>query len=379
MTAMFKFKKHHPPPGSRPGTLVIDRDAPAPRIRVIHYTADTVREDNDVDVHRLSAEVPAGSVVWVDVQGFGDESTIRRIGELFGLHRLVVEDVVNVPQRPKAEAYEEQLLLVTRTVRLLRPLNLDIGQISIVLGTHYVITFQERPGDVLEPVRRRLQGVEGAHFRRQGADYLAYALLDAVVDGHYPVLEGLGDQLEDLEESIINEPTPHLLRKLNDARHNLSALRRSLGPQREAVNMLLRDPNPLVSEDVRLYLRDVYDHCVQTAETVDSYRESVGGLLNTYLSSMANRTNEVMKILTIMASIFIPLTFLAGIYGMNFQNMPELQVWWAYPLLWLVMILVAVGMLIFFYRKRWIGSRWDRADDPNDDQAGSASRRDSRQ
>jgi len=210
--------------------------------------------------------------------------------------------------------------------------------VSIVLGKNYVITFQERPGDVLDPVRRRLKRAKGEHFRRQGADYLAYAVLDTIVDGYYPVLEGLGDQLEDLEEAIINEPTPALLRELNGARHMLSGLRRSLNPQRGAVNLLARDPNPLISSDVRLYLRDVYDH-----EVIDGYREIVAGQVNTYLSSMANRTNEVVKVLTIMASIFIPLTFLAGVYGMNFQNMPELKVWWAYPLLWLVMALLAGG------------------------------------
>lgn len=246
---MFKFKKRHPPPGAQPGTLAIDEDAPAPKVHVIRYTAAGTREEEIVDADRLEMAESPDTVAWIDVQGFGDEPTIRRIGEIFGLHHLVVEDVVNVPQRPKAEAYDEHLLIVTRRVRLVGPLSTDIGQVSIVLGKNYVITFQERPGDVLDPVRRRLKGATGEHFRQQGADYLAYG------------------------------------------------------------------------------------------EGVD-----------------------------IMASIFIPLTFLAGVYGMNFQNMPELQVWWAYPLLWLVMALLAGGMLVFFRRKRWIGpARHDGWETDKDD------------
>jgi magnesium transporter len=289
------------------------------------------------------------------VQGFGDETTIRTIGEIFSLHPLVVEDVVNAPQRPKAETYDDQLLLIVRAVRSLRDGETELGQVSIIFGKNYVLTFQERYSDVLEPVLRRLRSGKGL-MRRRKADYLAYAIFDTVVDAYYPVLEDIGDGLEQLEEVVITNPSPDVLKRLNRTKNQLVNLRRSIWPQREAVNTLIRDDNPLITDEVRVYLRDTYDHCVQTTEVVEMYREMVTGLLNTYLSSIANRTNDVMKVLTIMASIFIPLTFMAGIYGMNFENMPELQVWWAYPILWCAMIVTAAGMTVYFWRKGWIGS-----------------------
>jgi len=349
------FKKRHPSVGARPGTLVIAEDAPVPKIRIIHYTSDDVREQEVTDLEQLREAFSEDSVTWVDVQGFGDEDTVRRIGEIFSLHSLAIEDVVNVPQRPKAEAYDGQLLLITRMVRLTGPLDIDIEQVSIVLGKGYVLTFQERYGDVLDPVRSRIQGSKGLQFRSQGPDYLAYAILDTIIDGYYPVLESLGDQLGELEDVVIANPSPGLLRKLNRTKNMLANLRRSLWPQRESVNSLIRDSNPFVTDRTRTYLRDTYDHCVQTSEVIEMYRETATGLMNTYLSSVANRTNDVMKVLTIMASIFIPLTFLAGIYGMNFENMPELHVWWSYPLVWGVMLLMSFGMVVYFRRKGWIG------------------------
>ncbi|MFO7907181.1 MAG: magnesium/cobalt transporter CorA [Pirellulaceae bacterium] len=351
------FKKHHPSVGARPGTLMISEDAPPPRIRMMDYTRDDVREQEITDVEQLQQALSEESVSWVDVQGFGDEHVVRRIGEIFSLHSLAIEDVINVPQRPKAEAYDEQLLLITRMVRLTGPLNIDIEQVSMVLGEGYVITFQERHGDVLDPVRNRLRGSNGLYFRSQGPDYLVYAIVDTIIDGYYPVLESLGDQLEELEDVIIGDPSPGLLRKLNRTKNMLINLRRSIWPQRESVNSLIRESNRFVTDPTRTYLRDTYDHCIQTTEVVETYREMVTGLTNTYLSAVANRTNEVMKVLTIMASIFIPLTFLAGVYGMNFDYMPELHVWWFYPLVLLMMLLLGGGMCFYFLRKGWIGGR----------------------
>lgn len=351
------FKKRHPSVGARPGTLIIAEDAPPPKIRMLDYTRDDIRDVEVTDVEQLQEALSEDSVTWVDVQGFGDEDAIRRIGEIFSLHSLAVEDVINVPQRPKAEAYDVQLLVITRMVRLTGPLNIDIEQVSIVLGKGYVITFQERYGDILDPVRNRLRGSNGLYFRSQGPDYLAYAIVDTIIDGYYPVLESLGDQLAELEDGIIADASPGLLRRLNRTKNMLLNLRRSIWPQRESVNSLIRESNSFVSDATRMYLRDTYDHCIQTTEVVDSYREMVTGLTNTYLSAVANRTNEVMKVLTIMASIFIPLTFLAGIYGMNFEYMPELHVWWAYPLVLLVMLLLAGGMVVYFRREGWIGGK----------------------
>ena len=280
---------------------------------------------------------------------------MQDIATLFELHPLLLEDVVNVPQRPKTETYGDQLLIVVRMVKVDGPDEIDMEQVSIVFSQNYVLTFQERHGDILDPVRNRLRSGKGP-MRQRGPDYLAYAIADTIIDGYYPVLETIGNHLEDMEVTVIANPTPELLLRLHQLKNRLVNLRRSVWPQREAVNQLVRGDHALVSDDVRVYLRDTYDHCVQTAEVAEMYREMVSGLMNTYLSAVANRTNEVMKVLTIMASIFIPLTFLAGIYGMNFEHMPELHVRWAYPIIWVAMFVVAGGMIFFFYRKGWIGS-----------------------
>ena len=349
------FRKRHPKVGARPGTLVIAEDAPHPKIHIVSFNPDDVREEDVDDPETLRDAFDESTVTWIDVQGFGDEATIRKIGEVFSLHPLAIEDVVNAPQRPKAETYENQLLLIVRAVRSLGDGATDLEQVSIILGRNYVLTFQERYGDVLEPVLERIRSGKGL-MRRRGADYLAYAIFDTIVDAYYLVLEDIGDGLEQLEDVVVTDPSPDLLKRLNRTKNQLINLRRSIWPQREAVNSLIRDQNVLITDDVRVYLRDTYDHCVQTTEVVEMYREMVTGLMNTYLSSIANRTNDVMKVLTIMASIFIPLTFMAGIYGMNFEHMPELHLEWAYPLVWLTMLAVGIGMLAFFWRKGWVGT-----------------------
>lgn len=349
------FTKRHPKVGARPGTLVIAQDSPPPKIHVMNFTPDQFTEEDVTDVDSLRTAHEKDAVTWVDVQGFGDEKLIRKIGEIFSLHPLAMEDVVNVPQRPKAEPYDNQVLMIVRMVRLDGPGQIDLEQVSIVLGKNYVITFQERYGDVLDPVRRRIRSGKGV-IRKEGADFVAYAIFDTIVDGYYPVLEDIGNYLEQLEVAVVDNPTPQLLKRLNQIRNKLTNLRRAIWPQREVANHLIRDEHQLVDPNVRVYLRDTYDHCMQSSEVVELYREMVSGLMNTYLSSVANRTNEVMKVLTIVATIFIPLTFIAGIYGMNFEYMPELHNRWAYPLIWLAMLVVGTGMLAFFWRKGWIGS-----------------------
>lgn len=348
------FRKRNPAVGAKPGTLVIDKDAAPPRIRMITYTESEVKEQDIDDVETLAEALAPGAVTWIDVQGFGDKRQIERIGQLFSIHPLAMEDVVNMPQRPKAESYENQILIVTRMVRVTESSEIDMEQVTVVLGDHYVLTFQEKYGDVLDPVRKRIRNSKGP-IRRNKSGYLAYAIIDTIVDGYYPVIEILGDHLEQLEATVIEDPSPEVLRVLNRTKNMLTNLRRAIWPQREAVNALIRDENALIPEETRLYLRDTYDHSVQTAEVVEMYREMATGLMNTYVSSVANRTNEVMKVLTIMASVFIPLTFLAGIYGMNFNWMPEVQIWWAYPTVLFTMGAVAFGMLLFFWRKGWLG------------------------
>ena len=351
---MSKFQKRHTRVGARPGTLVIAEDASHPRIHVIQYTESDLKEYDVTGPSKLDACLARPGVTWVDVCGLGDETTLRRIGEIFDLHPLALEDVVNVPQRPKVEAYDAHLLLITRMVMPAGEATLETEQVSVFVGRNYVLTFQERYGDVFDPVRKRIfRG--GGPIRKFGADYLAYALLDTVIDAYYPILETMGDYLEALEEEVVQRPTLDSLHKIYRSKRELLTLRRSIWPQREAINMLVRDESDFVSDAVRVYLRDTYDHCVQLIDGTETYRELVGGLMDVYLSSIGNRQNEVMKVLTIMASIFIPLTFLAGIYGMNFEAMPELHSAWGYPVILGIMATTAIAMLYRFRRLGWIG------------------------
>lgn len=340
--------------GARPGTLVIPEGALPTRVRVTRIEEGTVEELDISDWTALRGETESPGLSWIDVQGLGDETAIRGITEVFSLHLLAMEDIANVPQRPKAERYEGQWVLTTRMVRLDESGGLVIEQVSLVFGEGYVLTFQERYGDVFDPIRRRIRNPRG-RMRRYGASYLAYALFDTIIDGYYPVLEEIEGRLQTLEEIVFAHPSSSVLRYLNRIKKRLADLRRSIGPQREIVNTLLRDTSQTIEPEVQVYLRDTYDHCVQAVEIADGCREAVGNLMNTYLSAVSNRTNDVMKVLTLVATIFIPLTFLAGVYGMNFRYMPELRVWWSYPLLWVMMLLMAGGMVLFFRHKGWIG------------------------
>lgn len=325
-------------------------------MRVFSYDANQIQEHKPHSVEDVRELTGTGRKLWVDVQGLGDEQLLRGLAKLFSIHQLALEDVVHVPIRPKAESYEQNLLIVTRMLTSSDAQQLDVEQVSVFIGKDYVLTFQERCGDVLDPVRQRLR-VQNSRIRTLPSDYLGYAILDTIIDAYYPVVERMGDRIERLEERVLAEASPDTLRKLNVIKGQLLILRRAVAPQREAVNALIRDDNELVSETVRLYLRDTYDHIVQTSEAVETARELVNGLMNTYLSVVSNRMNEVMKILTIVASIFVPLTFMAGIYGMNFEHMPELRAKWAYPTLLGAMGLVVIGMVLFFWRKGWVGRR----------------------
>ncbi|MBN2291473.1 MAG: magnesium/cobalt transporter CorA [Pirellulales bacterium] len=349
------FKKKHPEVGARPGTLVIEDGAPPPKIRIMSFNRQQVEEQDVSDLETLREAHSEQTVTWIDVQGFGDEAAIRKIGEIFSLHPLTMENIINVPQRPKAESYDDQLLLIARMVTFDESAGINVEQVSIVFGKNYVITFQERYGDVFDPIRERIRNPKG-RMRQHGPSYLAYALFDTIIDAYYPVLENIGNYLEQLEDVVVRHPSPAVLLHLNQIKNRLVNLRRSMWPQREAVNSLISDSHPLIENEVLVYLRATYDHCIQTLEVMEMYREMVSGLMNTYQSAVSNRTNEVMKVLTIVATIFIPLTFLAGIYGMNFDNMPELHIWWAYPITWLIMIITAAGMILFFRRRGWIGN-----------------------
>ena len=350
---MKSFRKRKAPMGAAPGTVVVDASAPPPQMRLIRYDAEHVQQRSIESVDDLPEELSPGEVMWLDVQGL-DEAALRALADRFGFHLLLVEDIAHAPQRPKADTYDDHEVIIVRMVRL-EGEELDIEQVSVILGDEFVVTFQERPGDVLDPVRARILAGRGS-IRRGGPAYLAYALVDTIIDAYYPVIEGLGDLLERYEDRVLSDPSPRILGDLHRLRDHLLQLRRSLWPQRDAIGKLVRGDAPRFGPDVRVYLRDTYDHCSQLAEVTESYRELVAGLMGTHLAVVSNRMNEIMKVLTLMASIFIPLTFMAGIYGMNFDSMPELHLSWFYPALWVAMLTVAAGMILFFKRKGWFDS-----------------------
>ena len=353
------FSKKVTQVGAKPGTLMITKESPHPRIRIIRYTPEEVADNVIESVEAIADELAKPGVVWIDVQGMGDEGVIRDIGELFSIHMLALEAIVNVPQRAKTETFDEHQLYISRMVGLDEENRLDVEQISILFGKNYVLTFQERFGDVLDPVRKRIRSKKTV-MRKSGADYLAYAIIDTIIDGYYPVLEQYGEYLEELEASVVANASSDMLGKINQVKRNLLILRRGIWPQRDALNILIRDDCVFIKDETKVFLRDCHDHCTQVADVLETFRETAGALLSTYLSALGNKQNEVMRILTIMSSIFIPLTFMAGIYGMNFESMPELKNRFAYPLLLVVMAFVVVGMLIYFKRLGWI---WTKSED----------------
>jgi len=345
-----------PPVGARPGTLAIPPGLPESRLLVVAYDETAMEEYDAPDLEDVRTLRASGRRVWVNVQGLGDEKLLRGLAELFGMHVLALEDVVNVPVRPKAEPYDDQLLIISHVPVMHGETDLTLRQVSVVLGPDYVLTFQEGTDDLLEPIRRRLE-VPDSLMRKSPPDYLGYAILDVTIDGYYPVMEHLENHIDELEERVLVDASPETLRSLHIIKAQLAAVRHGIVPQREAVNRLVQEEDDFFSPEVRTYLRDTMDHVIQMTEAVERARELVNGLINTHLSVLSNRMNEVMKTLTIIASIFVPLTFIAGLYGMNFRHMPELDFPWAYPALLAVMVFVAGGMVVYFRRKGWLGGR----------------------
>ncbi|WP_292366333.1 magnesium/cobalt transporter CorA [Methanoculleus sp. UBA208] len=292
------------------------------------------------------------AVTWIDADGVHDTEMVQAIGEAVGIHPLTLEDIANTRQRPKIEDYRDYLYVA---VRMLTPGDGEFHseQVSLVLGKGYVVSFQEHPGDVFERIRERLRAGAG-RLRSEGADYLFYALLDAIVDGYFSVIEAFGERIEAVEEEVVADPDRETLQAIYALKRSLVALRRSVWPLRDVVAELERGESPLIREPMLVYLRDVYDHTIEVAETVETYRDTMSGTLGVYLSSQSSRMNEIMKVLTIIATIFIPLTFIAGVYGMNFAYMPEIRHPWGYPAALASMAVVAAMMLLYFRKKGWI-------------------------
>ena len=346
--------------GKPPGTLTINPSASQPLLRLFAFNADNYTEQAISNLAEIDAYRKDNQIIWLNVDGLGDADTIKHIAKMFNLHRLAVEDITNIHQRAKFEDYPQHLFLVVRMASWNQ--SIDTEQVSIFFGQGFVITFQEHPGDCLEPVRERIRNSKG-RIRTASADYLAYAILDAIVDAYYPILEEFGDRIEQVENSISDNCSEKDIETIRQIKRDLLHFRRAVWPLRDAVNTFFREESPLITADTHIYIRDCYDHTIQIIDLLESYRELSSGLMDIYMSSMGNRMNEVMKVLTIFASIFIPLTFIAGIYGMNFNtelskwNMPELNWKFGYAYAWGLMLIVTGCMLVFFYRKGWILKR----------------------
>jgi magnesium transporter len=338
-------------PGAEPGQLRSAPDAVPPRVTVIAYAPHEISEHVADDLEVLRSMRGKWPVLWVNVDGVGHAGTVQAIGDVFGLHRLALEDVMQVPQRAKVEAFDDHLFIVARMARLVP--GLDLEQLSMFVGRDFVVTFQERPGDPLDPLRARLRAGH-SRLRASGPDYLAYAVLDTFVDHYYPVLETYADALDALEGEIAASPSRRTMGRLHQTKRDLMALRRSIWPLRDALGGLVREPGPLVAAETEVYLRDVQDHTIQIVDLVETYRELAASLTDLYLSTVSNRMNEIMKVLTIFASIFIPLGFVTGVYGMNMRH-PDPAWYWAWPFALGIMAAIALGLLAYFWRRGWLG------------------------
>lgn len=345
--------------------MTVAPEAVPPQIQLMTYGPDSFAEQAAVTASEIAVTAKGPAVRWINVDGLGDIPTLQQIGRTFGLHPLALEDIVNLHQRPKVEAYDGYLFIVLR-MPVVSASRLETEQVTMVLGHDHVVTFQERQGDSFDPVRHRLRA-HGGQIRKRGADYLAYALIDAAIDAFFPILETYGEEVEDLEDDVITQPGKRRMAQIHTLRRNLLTARRTLWPMRDMLNALLREESTLINAQTLIYLRDCQDHIAQLIEMIETYREICSGLIDIHLSSVSNKMNEVMKVLTIIATIFIPLTFIVGVYGMNFDPaagpwaMPELGWRYGYPAVLVTMAGIAVALLIWFRRMGWIG----RGEDDN--------------
>lgn len=342
--------------GLSPGTLlhIGARRLETARLELISYTPVLIEQRDDLTPDACLEGCRQPGLHWVNLLGIHDVPLVEQLGRGFGLNSLALEDLLDTGHRPKAENFGDSLLVILKILDFDKSLGrLTSEQVSIVLNATAVLSVQEQPGDVFDSVRERLRSPRGRH-RQRGTDYLAYSLIDSVVDSYFPVLEHLGEVLVDIEEELADRPQRATLQRIHALKRDLMVVRKAVWPLREVVSSLEREGSELIEERTLPFLRDLYEHLVQIIDTTEIYRDSVAGLLDLYLSSVSQRTNEIMKVLTIMATIFIPLTFLVGVYGMNFDYMPELRWPWGYPALWVLMIACAAVMLIAFRIKKWL-------------------------
>jgi magnesium transporter len=342
--------------GLPPGTLVHIGEKKTERVRItlIDYDETQFKQAEVETVEECFPFKDKPTVTWINIDGLHDIQVIEKIGQHFNLHPLLMEDILNTEQRPKTEDFGDYIFLVAKMLYYNdQAEQVEAEQVSLILGPSWVISFQERPGDVFNAVRERIEKSKG-RIRKMAADYLAYSLLDAIVDNYFIIMEKFGDRIEDTETELAISPTRQTLQAIRAIKKEMVFLRKSVWPLRELVSNLERGGSALIHESTGVYLRDVYDHTIQVIDTVESFRDMISGMLDIYLSSISNRMNEVMKVLTIFAAIFIPLTFVVGIYGMNFEYIPELKWHWGYFGILVVMASIASVMLFYFKRKRWL-------------------------
>lgn len=351
------MKEHSKKTGLPPGTLLHIGNAAQTQAKVIlmEYTADKFFQKNNCYIQDFLQNIPQESVTWYNIEGIHDVKLVEAVGRKLGLHLLTLEDIVHSGQRAKFEDFEDYLFIVLKMLRYDKEHHqLQSQQVSLVLGKGYLLTFQEADWDVFEIIRERIRKKNG-QIRNHGCDYLAYALIDAIVDHYFEILEHFGDMIEGLEEELLRHPSDKTLQKIHIIKREFVMLRKSIWPLREAIHQLQSDDSELLSSETQLHLRDVHDHTVQVIDALESSRDLVAGMLEIYLSSISNKMNSVMKVLTVIATIFIPLTFITGIFGMNFETMPELRQGWMYPWgFWLIIIALSFGMVSYFRKRNWL-------------------------
>ena len=354
---MIRIKYHSP--GTPPATLVAQSDPEPSVITLIQYDSETIFEGRFDNFEDLIERFDSAKVNWINIDGLGDVELLRKLGQHFNIHPLALEDVLNTAQRPKVEFFQDHFFIISEMIYRDDRERIAVEQLSIFLGKNFVLTVQEEcEHDVFAPIRERLRNGRG-FARRMKADYLTYALLDSIVDGFFPILEDVGEGIEEIEEELLSHPSKQSLRDLYESKRMLMQLRRAAWPQREIFNTLIRDDSGLIAQETQVFLRDCYDHITQIIDILESFRDLAAGLMDVYLSSLGFRTNEIMRVLTVISSIFIPLTFIAGVYGMNFNtdhplNMPELNLPYGYITCLGVMVIVGIGMVAFFKRKKWL-------------------------
>ena len=354
---MITYEKRGSKVGLAPGTLVHigEKKVEKIRINIVAYNAEKIVEKEIDSVEEcLDFKDKPGLNLWINVTGLDQTDIIENLGSYFDIHPLTLEDILNTGQRPKMEDYESYVYTVLKMMLLdTKKDDITIDQISIIFGYNYILSFQEREDDVFNPLRERLKN-PASRLRKSGVDHLAYGLIDAVIDNYFLILEHFGEAIEDLEDELIVHPSPETLRTIQKYRRNMIILRKSVWPLRELINGMQKIESEIIKDNTRIYLRDIYDHTIQVIDSVEDFRDILSSMIDVYLSSLSNRMNDIMKVLTVIATIFIPLTFIAGVYGMNFKYMPELDSRWGYPAVLLLMAILGTSMLAYFRKKKWV-------------------------